>query len=215
MTTTTRLSTLAAVTLLAFGGAGCASQSPAPVAPASAPASSHEDPYDQLPVVPSLTVSSESVGNGQAFAIAQQSGMFGVPGGGDQSPQISWSGLPSGTKSVVVSMYDPDAPTGSGFWHWAVYNVPTTTTSLPAGAGTPQSPGLPAGAKHALNDAGQPRYLGAAPPKGTTHRYFLTVTALDVEQVPVEPNTTPELLGFTINGHTLARGHLIATATGK
>ena len=141
------------------------------------------------------------------------SGIFGVPGGQDQSPQLEWSPGPEGTKSYVVTMYDIDAPTGSGFWHWAVHGLPASTTTLPAGAGDTNSTLLPPGAVQVHNDAGMPRYLGAAPPKGDSpHRYYFTVTALDIEQLPESGTATPEMLGFTIRTHTLARGHLMATA---
>jgi len=95
------------------------------------------NPYDRLPPVPSFTVTSSDVKDGVALAPAQMSGAFGVPGGKDLSPQLSWSNVPAGTKSFVVTMYDPDAPTPSGFWHWVLVDVPATTTQLPTGAGAP------------------------------------------------------------------------------
>src|ERR1700678_4745555 len=97
------------------------------------------DPFWRLPVVPSFTVTSTDVTDGQALPRAQLSGIFGVPGGKDISPQLSWSGSPAQTQSFVVSMYDPEAPTGSGFWHWIVEDIPATTTSLPKNAGAPST----------------------------------------------------------------------------
>ena len=94
------------------------------------------DPFARLPVVPSFTVTSTDVTDGQALRLAQMSAIFGVPGGKDLSPQLSWSGAPAETKSYTVTMYDPDAPSGSGFWHWAVADIPASVTGLPTGAGT-------------------------------------------------------------------------------
>ena len=142
------------------------------------------DPYEFLPRVPSFTVVSTTVRNGHPLPVAQLSGIFGVPGGKDISPELSWSGFPKQTKSFVVSMYDPEAPTGSGFWHWIVEDIPATATSLPEGAGALNSTTLPAGAIQLDGDAGTPRYIGGAPPAGSgVHDYYITVTALD------EPST--------------------------
>lgn len=186
-----------------------AATSPASTSTASAP----DDPYEKLPKVPNLSVSSQTLTDGAALPRAQMSGTFGVPDGQDQSPQLQWSPGPKGTKSYVVTMYDIDAPTGSGFWHWAVHGLPASTTTLPAGAGDANSTLLPSGAVQIPNDADMPQYVGAAPPKGDSpHRYYFTVTALDIEQLPKSGTTTPEMLGFTIRTHTLARGHLMATA---
>src|SRR5580704_10816196 len=101
------------------------------------------NPYRYLRSVPSFAVVSTTVKDGEALPTAQLSGLFGVPGGTDTSPQLSWSGFPTETESFVVSMYDPQAPTGSGFWHWVVADIPAETTLLPAGAGTPDGADLP------------------------------------------------------------------------
>lgn len=211
------VSTLAAVALLAITPACSATSRPTSNPPPSTASSgSTANPYAALASVPSLSVTSASVRDGQPFAAAQLSGIFGVPGGKDESPQLSWTAGPSGTKSYVVTMYDVDAPTGSGFWHWTVYDIPATIHQLAAGAGTPGSVTLPAGAIQAPDDASLPRYLGAAPPKGAaTHHFHLTVTAIDVPRLAIAPSTSPALVGFTISTHTLARGHIIATATTK
>ncbi|TQS44122.1 YbhB/YbcL family Raf kinase inhibitor-like protein [Cryptosporangium phraense] len=129
------------------------------------------------------------------------------------SPELSWSGAPDGTKSYAVTMYDPDAPTGSGFWHWAVADVPASVTSLPEGAGDETGSALPAGAYQLPNDARLAQFVGAAPPAGHgPHRYFVVVHALDVEHIGVPADATPALLGFTIAGHILGRAVLTATA---
>jgi len=171
------------------------------------------DPFARLPQVPSFTVTSTSVRHGEVLAPEQMSGLMGVPGGTDSSPQLSWSGAPSGTRSYAVTMYDPDAPTMSGFWHWAVANIPATVTSLPEGAGDDRGSGLPPSAVQLATDAGASRFIGAAPPAGHgSHRYVITVHALDVEDIGITPESSPALLGFLMSSHILARATLIATA---
>jgi Raf kinase inhibitor-like YbhB/YbcL family protein len=173
---------------------------------------SGNDPFARLPEVPSFTLTSTTVEDGKPFAAPQYSGLFGVPGGRDASPQLAWSGAPEGTKSYAVTVYDPDAPTGSGFWHWAVANLPAGTTSLPEGAGDDTGSGLPAPAVQLPNDARAARFLGAAPPAGHgEHRYFITVHALGIEDIGVGSDATPAFLGFTMAGHILGRATLIAT----
>src|SRR3954451_6463409 len=127
---------------------------------------SGNDPFERLPEVPGFTVRSASAENGKPFAPPQLSGMLGMPGGQDSSPQLSWTGAPAGTRGYAVTMYDPDLLTGSGFWHWAVANIPADTTSLPEGAGADGGPGLPREAVTLPNDLGSARYLGSAPPPG-------------------------------------------------
>jgi len=168
------------------------------------------NPYQYLPKVPAFKVTSQTVRKGRPLPTPQQSGIFGVPGGKDISPQLSWSGFPARTKSFVISMYDPQAPTGSGFWHWVVADVPATTTSLPENAGVPNSKSLPAGALQLSGDAGASRYIGGAPPAGSgIHNYYITITALDIAKSGVGPTASGALLGFTIGSHTIARATLI------
>lgn len=174
----------------------------------------HPDPYAFLPKVPSFALNSTTIKNGRPLPADQRSGIFGAPGGKDISPQLSWRGFPAGTKSFVVSLYDPEAPTGSGFWHWAVANIPAATKSLPLNAGAPGSGTLPAGAIQLNGDAGMPRYIGGAPPAGSTHHYYFTVTALDVPSLDVSAATSGALLGFLIGSHTIGRATLIAPTRG-
>jgi Raf kinase inhibitor-like YbhB/YbcL family protein len=160
--------------------------------------------------VPTFTLTSTDVKNGEPLSPPQLSAAVG---GKDVSPQLSWSGAPVTTKSYVVTMFDADAPTPSGFWHWAVVGIPASTTSLPHNAGTTDGGALPNGALHLPNDARATSYLGAAPPKDHgPHRYFIVVHALDVEKLPVPNDGTPAYLSFVLLGHTLARAVLVATA---
>lgn len=171
------------------------------------------DPLAKLPKATSFSVASTDIAEGKPLAAAQLSGIFGVKGGQDISPQLSWSGAPAGTKSYAITVYDPDAPTGSGFWHWAVVNIPSIVTQLPSGAGNDTGVGLPRGAIQLPNDARIARYLGAAPPAGHgPHRYFFVVYALDVENIDIAADATPALLGFMMSQHTLGRAVLISTA---
>jgi Raf kinase inhibitor-like YbhB/YbcL family protein len=171
------------------------------------------DPFARHPEVPSFSVTSTTVSDHAAWGPAQMSGTFGVPGGKDISPQLSWSGAPAGTKGYAVSVYDPDAPTGSGFWHWAVANIPASVTELPEGAGDDKGSGLPDGAIQYRNDAGQARFIGAAPPAGHgEHRYFIVVYAVDVEDLGVPAEASPAFFGFNLFAHTLGRAVMIATA---
>ncbi|WP_432133628.1 YbhB/YbcL family Raf kinase inhibitor-like protein [Streptomyces sp. bgisy154] len=174
---------------------------------------STDDLFARLPEAASFTVTSTTVADGAAWPAEQFSGLFGVPGGKDVSPQLSWTGAPEGTRSYAVTVYDPDAPTGSGFWHWAVADIPATTTGLPEGAGDDTGSGLPEGAFQLPNDARMARFVGAAPPAGHgPHRYVVVVHALDVESTGVAADATPAVLGFTMAGHVLGRAVLTATA---
>ncbi len=171
------------------------------------------NPFARLPQVPNFEVKSTAAADGRPLPPSQMSGAFGVPGGRDISPDLTWSGAPEGTKSFAVTVFDADAPTMSGFWHWAVANIPATVTALPAGAGDDAGSGLPQGAIQLLNDARLPQYVGAAPPAGHgRHRYFITVHALDVEDIGVPAESTPAVLGFTMAGHILGRATIVATA---
>jgi Raf kinase inhibitor-like YbhB/YbcL family protein len=169
----------------------------------------NDNPYGNLPKVPSFEVTSTDVQNGEKMSLPQVSGIFGA-GGEDLSPQLSWRGFPEATKSFVVTVYDPDAPTASGFWHWAVVDLPANITALPRGAGDASGSGLPKGAFQLRNDGGMARYIGAAPPSGHgKHRYYIVVHAVDVASLGLDKNATPAFLGFNLFSHTLGRGMIV------
>jgi Raf kinase inhibitor-like YbhB/YbcL family protein len=173
------------------------------------------NPYDELPEVGSFTVTSSDVTDGQALGNAQLSGIMGA-GGQDVSPQLEWGGFPEGTRSFAVTVYDPDAPTASGFWHWAVLDIPASVTSLPSGAGDDEGSGLPEGAIQLANDAGAKRFIGAAPPPGHgPHHYYVAVHAVDVDSLGVPEGATPAFLGFNLFSHTLARAVIVGTHENK
>ena len=154
-----------------------------------------------------FTVSSSHITGGR-IAETQYANAPGY-NGKNISPALEWTGAPDGTKSFVVSMYDQDAPTGSGFWHWVVINIPATEMGIAAGAGSDETR-LPSGALHTLNDASVAGYAGIAPPAGETHEYMITVKALDVETLPVAPNATGAMVGFVSNMHLLASATITA-----
>ncbi|WP_199429216.1 YbhB/YbcL family Raf kinase inhibitor-like protein [Qaidamihabitans albus] len=173
------------------------------------------NPYDSLPPVPSFTLRSNDIAEGETLATPHLSGIFGA-GGEDRSPHLSWSDFPAETGSFAVTCFDPDAPTGSGFWHWAVFNIPASVTELPSGAGDASGSGLPEGARTLKTDGGVRQYLGAAPPPGHgPHRYIFAVHALDVDSLDVGEDATPAFLGFNMFGHTLARATITALYENK
>jgi len=159
-----------------------------------------------------MTLSSPDIKDGGTIANQQVFKGFGCTGD-NISPALSWSGAPANTKSFAISIYDPDAPTGSGWWHWVVYNIPASTTSLPQDAGDPSKGLMPKGAVQSRTDFGTVGYGGPCPPPGDKpHHYRITVFALDVDQLPNAKGdaASAALVGFDINFHTLAK----ATLTG-
>jgi Raf kinase inhibitor-like YbhB/YbcL family protein len=130
--------------------------------------------------------------------------------GGNQSPHLAWSGAPPGTKSFAITCYDPDAPTGSGFWHWLVVNIPPDVTELALDAGNPKTGKLPKGALQTRTDFGAAGYGGPCPPAGDhPHRYFFTVFAVGTEALPVKADTSAAVVGFQLNFNTLAKSAIL------
>ena len=159
-----------------------------------------------------LQVTSTSFGDGDYIPEVHVLGASAGLGcsGGNTSPQLAWSGAPDGTKSFAVTTFDPDAPTGSGFWHWVVVNIPPDVSELSAGAGTPPASGLPRGALQTRTDFGMPGYGGPCPPVGDhPHRYFFTVFAVGVDQLQqVTADTPAAVIGFMLHFNSLAKGEI-------
>ncbi|MFT4081808.1 MAG: YbhB/YbcL family Raf kinase inhibitor-like protein [Nocardioides sp.] len=163
------------------------------------------DPYDLLPALPRFDLTSTDVTAGQPLGPAQ------VYAEGNTSPQLSWSGAPEGTRSFVVTCFDPDAPTPSGFWHWVLVDVPAEVTSLAAGAGAAGT-ALPGGAFHVRNDFGTADFGGAAPPEGDqVHRYYFVVHAVGEESLGVTPDVSPAVVSFNLAFKALGRAILVGT----
>ncbi|RJQ82838.1 YbhB/YbcL family Raf kinase inhibitor-like protein [Pseudonocardiaceae bacterium YIM PH 21723] len=163
------------------------------------------DPYELLPKVGSFTVTSSDVADGE------QLNQDHVHAAGNASPQLSWTGAPEGTQSYVVTCYDPDAPTPSGFWHWIAVNIPATVTSLDQGAGREDAT-LPADAFHVRNDFSTRDFGGAAPPEGDQpHRYYFVVHAVDVPKLDVTEDASAAVVSFNLAFHTLARAIITPT----
>ncbi|WP_457206426.1 YbhB/YbcL family Raf kinase inhibitor-like protein [Nocardioides sp. P5_C9_2] len=161
------------------------------------------NPYDYLPTVPSFTVTSTDVTDGQPLKDDQ------VAEHGNTSPQLSWEGAPAGTKSFVVTCFDPDAPTPSGFWHWSLVDLPADVTSLATGAAAGDLPGK---AFHVRNDGGESGFTGAAPPQGDhPHRYFFVVHAVGEETLGVDADASNAVVSFNLAFKTLGRAIIHGT----
>ena len=132
--------------------------------------------------------------------------------GGNISPHLAWENAPAGTKSFVVTMYDPDAPTGSGWWHWIVVDIPAGTAELAKGAGSGKAV-LPPGASQTRNDFGFAGFGGAAPPPGALHHYIFTVHALKIDKLEIDPLASGAMVGFMIYMHSLGKATLTVTYT--
>ena len=163
-----------------------------------------------IPVaLPEFTLQSADLKEGEVVGDSQVFNGMGCKGG-NISPELEWSNAPAGTKSFAVTLYDPDAPTGSGWWHWVMYNIPPNVSNLPTGAGDPSREWMP-GVTTGTTDFGTKGYGGPCPPQGDPpHHYVFTVHALDVEKLDVPDNATAAAIGFNINAHRLAS----ATLTG-
>lgn len=147
-----------------------------------------------------FTLTSNDFKDGDVLPDAQ------VQAKGNRSPHLAWSDAPEGTKSFAITVYDPDAPTGSGFWHWTVANIPAGVSEIPSGGP------LPSGSVEGRTDFGAPGFGGAAPPPGHgPHRYIFTVFAVDTDRLEVTPDNSGAVFGFNLHFHTLARASITAT----
>jgi Raf kinase inhibitor-like YbhB/YbcL family protein len=168
------------------------------------------DPYSLLPQVPSFTLTSTDLTEGAPIDPRL------TVDGENLSPALAWSGFPEGTRSFVVNLFDPDAPTPAGYWHWTLVDVPASVTSLATGAATTTGPAsllaLPDGAFQVKSDGGTDGYEGAGPPPGDrAHRYVFAVHALDVETLGLDASASATAVAFNALFHTLARATLTAT----
>jgi len=156
-----------------------------------------------------FVLTSADLHEGHSIARAQVYSGMGCDGQ-NQAPALSWTGAPRGTKSFAITMYDPDTPTGSGWWHWVVFNIPADVTSLPTGASSSSKNLLPPGAALGNTDFGTPGYGGPCPPQGDKpHRYIVTVYALD-DSLSIPGNATAAYVGFNIHAHAIGEATLTA-----
>ncbi len=155
------------------------------------------------PAAHAFELTSQDIQAGQPMPKAQEYSGFGCDGD-NRSPQLAWKDAPEGTKSFALTVYDPDAPTGSGWWHWVAFNIPADVHELPAGAGDPQAGLAPAGMVQHRTDYGSLGFGGACPPKGDKpHRYQFRIFALDVDRLDIAPEASDALVGFMLNAHKL------------
>jgi Raf kinase inhibitor-like YbhB/YbcL family protein len=173
---------------------------------ASAQTPAEKTPHKSAPA--RFTLTSPDISPGKPLAGRQVFDGFGCKGA-NISPALSWSNAPAGTRSFALLVHDPDAPTGSGWWHWVVYNIPAGTTSLPAGAGDPQKNLMPAGVVQGRTDFGTPGYGGPCPPPGKPHHYYFRLYALKVAKLDAPADATAAFIGFNVNAQSIARAELM------
>ena len=158
----------------------------------------------------SLQLVCPTIAAGSTLPAEQVFNGFGCTGP-NVSPALQWSGAPAGTRSFALTIYDPDAPTGSGWWHWIVYDMPPGVNTLASGAGDASGKGLPGGAKHGRSDFGTYAFGGACPPEGhSPHHYIFTLYALDLDTLGVPADASAALIGYMIGHHTLAKSSFTA-----
>jgi len=156
-----------------------------------------------------LQLTSTDIADGRAMALTQVFNGFGCSGQ-NLSPALSWSHAPAGTQSFALLVHDPDAPTGSGWWHWVVYNIPASATALPAGAGNDSGKLLPAGAVQGRTDFGTHAYGGPCPPPGKAHHYHFRLYALKVPKLDVPADASSALIAFNVHANALAEAQITA-----
>jgi Raf kinase inhibitor-like YbhB/YbcL family protein len=155
-----------------------------------------------------MEIKSSTVKEGDMIGMDQVFNSFGCTGK-NVSPDVQWSGAPEGTKAYALTMYDPDAPTGSGWWHWVVVNIPATAKEIPAGAGSGKAK-MPAGSMQTRTDFGKAGYGGPCPPAGDKpHHYVFTIYALK-DKLPVKSDATAALVGFQIHANKIAEASFTA-----
>lgn len=168
----------------------------------------------QSAVAENLVVSSPQLKEGERIPEEQVFNGFGCQGG-NISPAVEWAGAPEGTRSYAITLYDPDAPTGSGWWHWVVFNIPAGVHALPKGAGNPQTASLPQAAIQSRTDFGKSGYGGPCPPQGDKpHRYQLTVYALKVDRLPLDETAPAAMVGFYLHQNVLKKA-VLSTRYGR
>jgi Raf kinase inhibitor-like YbhB/YbcL family protein len=155
-----------------------------------------------------FTLASPDIANGKKIPDAQIFNSFGCSGQ-NISPALSWSNAPAGTKSFALLVHDPDAPTGSGWWHWIAYNIPADATSLPAGAGDPKKHLMPGQTVQGRTDFGTPGYGGPCPPPGKPHHYYFRLYALKVPKLDLPADATAAFIGFNVNANSLGKAELL------
>ena len=162
----------------------------------------------QAQTTTAFTLTSSDIADGKKIPEAQVFNSFGCSGR-NTSPALSWSNVPAGTKSFALLVYDPDAPTGSGWWHWVAYNIPADATSLPADAGDPKKSLMPGMAVQGRTDFGTPGYGGPCPPPGKPHHYYFRLYALKVPKLEVPADATAALIGYNVNANSLGMAQIL------